>query len=136
MNLESYFKRIIIYKSLMLVLIIIWGGMVQMSNTSINESNNITGLGGLLFAVFSVAYFFVSYQLYKFKPLGKRLFTPLVLLFIVLGFLSEFINPMEVDKNLYYLFVFYIVSPIFFVAQGVLVGMLYFSRLQPKFEKT
>ena len=136
MILENYFKRIIICKSLMLVLIIIWGGMVQMSNTSYNGANNLTDLGGLLFTVFSIVYFFVSYQLYKFKPLGKRLFTPLVLLFIVLGFLSEINNPMEVDKNLYYLFVFYIVSPIFFVAQGVLIGMLYFSTLKSKFEKT
>ena len=136
MILENYFKRIIICKSLMLVLIIIWGGMVQMSNTSYNGANNLTDLGGLLFTVFSVVYFFVSYQLYKFKPLGKRLFTPLVLLFIVFGFLSEIDNPMELDKNLYYLFVFYIVSPIFFVAQGVLIGMLYFSTLKSKFEKT
>lgn len=120
----------------MLVLIIIWGGMVQMSNTSYNGANNLTDLGGLLFTVFSVVYFFVSYQLYKFKPLGKRLFTPLVLLFIIFGFLSEIDNPMELDKNLYYLFVFYIVSPIFFVAQGVLIGMLYFSTLKSKFEKT
>ena len=135
MKLESYFKRIIVYKSLMLVLIIIWGGMVQTSNANNNEGNNLTDLGGLLFTAFSIAYFFVSYQLYKFKPLAKRLFTPLVLLFIVLGFLSEIVNPMQTDKNLYYFFVFYIVSPIFFVAQGTLLGMLYFSPLQSKFEK-
>ena len=135
MKLESYFKRIIVYKSLMLVLIIIWGGMVQTSNANNNEGNNLTDLGGLLFTAFSIAYFFVSYQLYKFKPLAKRLFTPLVLLFIVLGFLSEIVNPMQTDKNLYYFFVFYIVSPIFFVSQGTLVGMLYFLPLQSKFEK-
>ena len=135
MKLKNYFKRIIVYKSLMLVLIIIWGGMVQTSNANNNEGNNLTDLGGLLFTAFSIAYFFVSYQLYKFKPLAKRLFTPLVLLFIVLGFLSEIVNPMQTDKNLYYFFVFYIVSPIFFVAQGTLVGMLYFSPLQSKFEK-
>ena len=135
MKLKNYFKRIIVYKSLMLVLIIIWGGMVQTSNANNNEGNNLTDLGGLLFTAFSIAYFFVSYQLCKFKPLAKRLFTPLVLLFIVLGFLSEIVNPMQTDKNLYYFFVFYIVSPIFFVAQGTLVGMLYFSPLQSKFEK-
>ena len=136
MDLKSYFKRIIIYKSLMLVLIIIWGGMVQISNTSSSDRNDLTELGGLLFTAFSVVYFFVSYQLYKFKPLGKKLFTPLAILFIVLGFLGEIVNPIEVDKKLYYLFVFYIVSPIFFAAQGVLLGMLYFSKLKAKFEKT
>ena len=135
MALETYFKRIIVYKTFMLTLIIIWGGMVQMSNTNINEGNNLTDLGGLLFSVFSVAYFYVSYQLYKFRPLGKRLFSPLVLLFIFLGFLSEIVNPMEVDKNIYYLFVFYIVSPVFFLAQGAIVSLLYFSNLQSKFQQ-
>ena len=83
---DDIFKRLIAYKVLMLVLIIIWGGSVQMSNANNPVGNNLTDLGGLLFFIFSVVYFFVSYQLYIFKSLGKRLFVPLVLLFIVLGF--------------------------------------------------
>ena len=130
---DDIFKRLIVYKALMLVLIIIWGGSVQMSNTANPDSNNLTDLGGLLFFIFSVIYFFVCYQLYIFKPLGKRLFIPVVLLFIVLGFISEFVNPMEVNKNLFYLFIFYIVSPLFFVIQGVVAAMLYFSSVSDRF---
>ena len=127
------FKRLIVYKAFMLVLIVIWGGSVQISNANNPNGNTFTDLGGLLFFIFSVVYFFVSYQLYIFKSLGKRLFVPVVLLFIVLGFISELVNPMEVNKNLFYLFIFYIVSPLFFVIQGVVAAMLYFSSVSDRF---
>ena len=131
---DYIFKRLIVYKVLMLVLIIIWGGSVQISNTDNTDSNNLTDLGGLLFFMFSVVYFYVCYQLYSFKSLGKRLFLPLVLLFIFLGFLSEIVYPMDVNKNLFYLFVFYILSPLFFVVQGTVAAMLYFSDVRLRFD--
>jgi len=131
---DDIFKRLIVYKALMLVLIIIWGGSVQMSNVDNSDSNNLTDLGGVFFFTFSVVYFIVCYQLYSFKPVGKRLFMPLVLLFIILGFLSEIVNPMAVSKNLFYLFIFYIVSPLFFVVQGTVGAMLYFSDVRQRFD--
>ena len=131
---DDTFKRLIVYKALMLVLIIIWGGSVQMSNVDNSDSNNLTDLGGVFFFTFSVVYFIVCYQLYSFKPVGKRLFMPLVLLFIILGFLSEIVNPMAVSKNLFYLFIFYIVSPLFFVVQGTVGAMLYFSDVRQRFD--
>ena len=131
---DDIFKRLIVYKVLMLFLIIIWGGSVQMSNVDNSDSNNLTDLGGVFFFTFSVVYFIVCYQLYSFKPVGKRLFMPLVLLFIILGFLSEIVNPMAVSKNLFYLFIFYIVSPLFFVVQGTVGAMLYFSDIRQRFD--
>ena len=131
---DDIFKRLIVYKVLMFVLIIIWGGSVQMSNVDNSDSNNLTDLGGVFFFTFSVVYFIVCYQLYSFKPVGKRLFMPLVLLFIILGFLSEIVNPMAVSKNLFYLFIFYIVSPLFFVVQGTVGAMLYFSDIRQRFD--
>ena len=131
---DDIFKRLIVYKVLMLVLIFIWGGSVQMSNVDNSDSNNLTDLGGVFFFTFSVVYFIVCYQLYSFKPAGKRLFMPLVLLFIILGFLSEIVNPMAVSKNLFYLFIFYIVSPLFFVVQGTVGAMLYFSDICQRFD--
>ena len=131
---DDIFKRLIVYKVLMLVLIIIWGGSVQLSNVDNSDSNNLTDLGGVFFFTFSVVYFIVCYQLYSFKPVGKRLFMPLVLLFIILGFLSEIVNPMAVSKNLFYLFIFYIVSPLFFVVQGTVGAMLYFSDICQRFD--
>ena len=130
---EKYFKNIILYKSILLILIIIWGGTVQISNAESSDRNNLTDLGGILFSIFSVLYLITCYQLYKFKVLGKKLFAPLVATFIVLGFVTEVVNPMQIDKNLFYLVIFYIVSPIFFIAQGLVIGMVYFSSISKQF---
>ena len=130
---EKYFKNIILYKSILLILIIIWGGTVQISNAENSERNNLTDLGGILFSIFSLLYLVTCYQLYNFKVLGKKLFAPLVALFVVLGFATEVLNPMQIDKNLFYLVIFYIVSPIFFIAQGLVIGMIYFSSINEKF---
>ena len=130
---EKYFKNIILYKSILLILIIIWGGTVQMSSAESSDRNNLTDLGGILFSIFSVLYLITCYQLYNFKVIGKKLFAPLVAAFIVLGFATETINPMQIDKNLFYLVIFYIVSPIFFIAQGLVMGMIYLSSINEKF---
>jgi hypothetical protein len=50
-----------------------------------------------------------------------------------LGFVTEIVNPMQIDKNLFYLVIFYIVSPIFFIAQGLVIGMVYFSSISQQF---
>ena len=130
---KKYFKNIILCKSFLLILIIIWGGTIQISNSENSVSNNFTDLGGVLFTMFSALYLVTCYQLYKFKTLGKKLLVPLVLLFIVLGFVTELMNPMQVEKDLFFLLIFYIVSPLFFVAQGLVVGMIYFSSINEKF---
>jgi len=115
------------------VLIIIWGGTVQMNEANNSEVNNLSTIRDLLFALFSFSYFFASYQIYKLKNVGKKLFIPLVLTFIILGFLGELLYPLETNKDLFYLVIFYIVSPLFFVVQGIVTGMLYFSKFSDNF---
>ena len=131
--IERYFKNIILVKLVFLILIIIWGGAVQLSKSDNALSNNLTDLGGVFFTMFSALYLVTCYQLYKFKTLGKKLLAPLVLIFIILGFVNELMNPMQVEKDLFFLFIFYIVSPLFFVAQGLIVGLIYFSSINEKF---
>ena len=131
--IESTFKNIILLKVGLLILIIIWGGTIQFSNSESSVRNNLTDLGGILFTLFSVLYLITCYQLYKFKTLGKKLLVSLVLIFIILGFVTELMNPMQIDKDLFFLFIFYIVSPMFFVTQGLVIGMIYFSSIKEKF---
>ena len=131
--IESTFKNIILLKVGLLILIIIWGGTIQLSNSESSVRNNLTDLGGILFTLYSVLYLITCYQLYKFKTLGKKLLVSLVLIFIILGFVTELMNPMQIDKNLFFLFIFYIVSPMFFVTQGLVIGMIYFSSIKDKF---
>ena len=131
--IESTFKNIILLKVGLLILIIIWGGTIQLSNSESSVRNNLTDLGGILFTLFSILYLITCYQLYKFKTLGKKLLVSLVLIFIILGFVTELMNPMQIDKDLFFLFIFYIVSPMFFVTQGLVIGMIYFSSIKEKF---
>ena len=131
--IESTFKNIILLKVGLLILIIIWGGTIQFSNSESSVRNNLTDLGGILFTLFSILYLITCYQLYKFKTLGKKLLVSLVLIFIILGFVTELMNPMQIDKDLFFLFIFYIVSPMFFVTQGLVIGMIYFSSIKEKF---
>ena len=131
--IESTFKNIILLKVALLILIIIWGGTIQISNSESSIRNNLTDLGGILFTLFSVLYLITCYQLYKFKTLGKTLLVSLVLIFIILGFVTELMNPMQIDKDLFFLFIFYIISPMFFVTQGLVIGMIYFSGIKEKF---
>ena len=72
-------------------------------------------------------------RLLYLKNVGKKLFIPLVLTFIILGFLGELLYPLETNKDLFYLVIFYIVSPLFFVVQGIVTGMLYFSESSNNF---
>ena len=130
---ETNFKQLIIFKVVLFVLIIIWGGTVQMNEANNSEVNNLSTIRDLLFALFSFFYFFASYQIYKLKNVGKKLFIPLVLTFIILGFLGELLYPLETNKDLFYLVIFYIVSPLFFVVQGIVTGMLYFSKFSDNF---
>ena len=130
---ETYFKQIITIKVLLFLLIIIWGGTVQMNDGNNSEVNNFSTTRNLLFALFSLSYFFASYKIYKFKNVGKKLFVPLVLTFIILGFLGEFLYSLEINQDLFYLIIFYIVSPLFFVVQGIVAGMLYFSEISNNF---
>ena len=131
--IESTFKNIILLKVGLLILIIIWGGTIQLSNSESSVRNNLTDLGGILFTLYSVLYLITCYQLYKFKTLGKKLLVSLVLIFIILGFVTELMNPMQIDKDPFFLFIFYIVSPMFFVTQGLVIGMIYFSSIKEKF---
>ena len=130
---ETNFKQLIIFKVVLFVLIIIWGGTVQMNEANNSEVNNLSTIRDLLFALFSFSYFFASYQIYKLNNVGKKLFIPLVLTFIILGFLGELLYPLETNKDLFYLVIFYIVSPLFFVVQGIVAGMLYFSEFSDNF---
>ena len=130
---ETYFKQIITIKVVLFLLIIIWGGTVQMNDGNNSEVNNFSTIRNFLFALFSLSYFFASYKIYKFKNVGKKLFVPLVLTFIILGFLGEFLYSLEINQDLFYLIIFYIVSPLFFVVQGIVAGMLYFSEISNNF---
>ena len=130
--MKNVFRKLIISNAIILLSIMAWGGYQASSNPS-PMAPSVIDIGGLVFMLFSVAYFVNSYLLYQFIPFGKVTYLPLVLSFIGIGFIGEIISPMQVNKDLFYLIVFYIVSPVFFIIQGLILGMIYFTSIEDSF---
>ena len=122
--MNNFFKNAVLVKSSLFLIIIFWGGYNSMNVGTSSDSEFITDIGNALFIVFSILYLLNSFLLIKFKRLGRLTYLPMVLLFVFLGFLSEILNPMQIKQDYFFLVVFYIISPLFFIMQGVVISML------------
>ena len=71
-----------------------------------------------------VAYLYIIYLLYYFKPLGKTLFLP----FTILSYLSSLYGPHEYFKNTD----LYGLSSL---STGVILALLYLTELRVKFDR-
>ena len=122
--MNSFFKNAVLLKSLLFLIIIFWGGYnsINVGTSSVGEF--VTDFGNALFVVFSILYLLNSFFLIKFNRIGRLTYLPMVLLFLLLGFLSEILNPMQIKQDYFFLVVFYIISPLFFIMQGMVLSML------------
>ena len=128
------FKKVVLVKSLLFVLIVFWGSYNSAVINTSGSREYFTDVGNVLFLFFSIVYMFNAFLLIKLKNLGRLTYLPLVLLFVFLGFISELFNPMQIKQDYFYLFTFYIISPLFFVMQGVALAMLMSKSVQEKFQ--
>ena len=131
--MENDFQKVVLVKLLLFVLIVFWGGY---NSTVMNTSGSreyFTDVGNVLFLFFSIVYMFNAFLLIKLKNLGRLTYLPLALLFVFLGFISELLNPMQIKQDYFYLFTFYIISPLFFIMQGVVLTMLMSKSVQENF---
>ena len=122
--METYFKKMVLVKSVLFLLIVFWGGYNSAMVNTASSIDNLTDIGNVLFLIFSVLYMLNAFFLIRLRTLGRLTYLPLVLLFIFLGFISELSNPMQIKNDYFYLFIFYIVSPLFFIMQGFVLCML------------
>ena len=122
--METSFKKLILVKSFLFLLIVFWGGYNSAMVNTNSSSENVTDIGSVLFLIFSILYMLNAFFLIRLKNLGRLTYLPLVLTFIFLGFISELFNPMQIKNDYFYLFIFYIVSPLFFIMQGFVLCML------------
>ena len=118
------FKNAVLVKTLLFLVIIFWGGYNSMNVGTSSDNEFITDIGNSLFIVFSIMYLMNSFFLIKFNRIGRLTYLPMVLLFVFLGFLSEILNPMQIKQDYFFLVVFYIISPLFFIMQGMVLSML------------
>ena len=131
--MKTFFKNAVLAKSFLFMLIVFWGGYNTMNANGGSGNEYFTDFGSLLFMVFSFLYLLNAFFLFKFKILGSRTYLPLVLLFVFLGFLGEIFNPMQITRDYFYLIVFYVISPLFFITQGVVLSMIISKRFQENF---
>ena len=131
--MKNDFIKAVLVKSLLFLLIVLWGGYNSTLVNAKGSTEYFTDVGNLLFLVFSIIYMVNSFFLIKLKNLGRMTYLPLVLLFVFLGFISELFNPMQIKQDYFYLFTFYIISPLFFIMQGVVVTMLMSKSVQEHF---
>ena len=122
--METSFKKAVLAKSFLFLLIVFWGGYNSAMVNTASSSENVTDIGNVLFLIFSILYMLNAFFLIRLKPLGRLTYLPLVILFIFLGFISELFNPMQIKNDYFYLFIFYIVSPLFFIMQGFVLCIL------------
>ena len=131
--MKNDFKKVVFVKSFLFLLIVFWGGYNSTVMDTSGSRQYFTDVGNVLFFFFSIIYMLNAFFLIKLKNLGRLTYLPLVLLFVFLGFLSELLNPMQIKQDYFYLFTFYIISPLFFIMQGVVVTMLMSKSVQENF---
>jgi len=131
--MNNVFTKAVLAKSLLFLLIVLWGGYNSTLVSNKGSTEYFTDVGNILFLIFSIIYMFNAFFLIKLKKLGRLTYLPLVLLFVFLGFISELFNPMQIKQDYFYLFTFYIISPLFFIMQGVVLTMLMSKSVQENF---
>ena len=131
--MNNDFKKAVFVKSLLFLLIVFWGGYNSTVMDTSGTRQYYTDVGNVLFFFFSIIYMLNAFFLIKLKNLGRLTYLPLVLLFVFLGFISELFNPMQIKQDYFYIFTFYIISPLFFIMQGMVLTMLMSKSVQENF---
>ena len=131
--MDTYLNKMVLVKSFLFLLIVFWGGYNSAMVNTTSSSENFTDIGNVLFLIFSILYMLNAFFLIRLRTLGRLTYLPLVLLFIFLGFISELSNPMQIKNDYFYLFIFYIVSPLFFIMQGFVLCMLMSKSVREMF---
>ena len=131
MNLERIFKNLILLYPVIIVLIISlityidWDIPVESyAETTTTETTIL-----LLFSIWLINLYF----LYKFKPIGKTLFIPLLIIFLL------FENSVPYESLVMtpgYEYIDSLIAYIEGILTGMIIALLYFTNIKDKFKKT
>ena len=128
MSIEKVFKRLVLADFLMCILLVFVGGYIGLeADIGIEESPWYIS-DTIAFIIFLV-YLVNLYLLYKFKPIGKKIYIPL----FVLSLLWVFADPSP-DYS-YITNLTYVLEGFGFMLSGMIIAMLYWSDITKKFEK-
>ena len=130
MNLKTIFKRFVLLDLSLLILAIIAiffeSEIVVSFNESVNPSNEMDGILGIIALFFLAIYLVNLYLLYKFKNIGKQMYLFLFLFFSVFSLLMG-INAYDP--------IFYVIDGLGWAISGAILVFLYFTPIKKEFEK-
>ena len=124
MNLEKIFKNIIILDvivSLFYIAIIFY---MEWDLPLTEEIEPFTLVDVIMLITF-IFYYVNLYFLYKFKPIGKTIYAPLLILIIIIG------HEYEYDYQTYEVTMEYLGG----LVSGMIIAFLYFTDIKDKFIK-
>jgi len=124
MNLENVFKNIIKIEFLFIVAISISLFFADVEYVELDVVSDTLYIWALIYLV---VYVVNLYFLYKFKPIGKTLYLPL----IILGFILATLFPNEQYTSVDLLFEW-----IDGLLSGLVIALLYFTDIKDKFKET
>ena len=128
---SNIFKKIIIFYVLYIIGYLFFE-MFTYSTLSEGDGNDADfNILDILILICTLIYFYLFYLLYKFKPLGKKVFIPFLILFEILGYFYLTLEDFTQHNHK----IFYYLDFIDYFLTGVIVTFLYFTDLKKEFEK-
>ena len=136
MSMEKIFKNLALANILLTILYFIAILFVETDYGSYEEDTELLlseSIFGIILIIYLIGYLYSNYLLYKFKPLGKKIFLPLVLLNVVFYVLIMFVYEDVTSLTTTNLEV--LMEWIFGFISGCLVIFIYFTPIKDKFLK-
>ena len=131
MNLERIFKNLILLYPVLFVLTLPL--LVYIDWDIPVESYTETTTNEMIYILLAVVFFINLYFLYKFKPIGKTLFIPLLIIML----LFEIPVPYEsLVMTPGYEYIDSLIVYIEGILTGMIIALLYFTNIKDKFKKT
>lgn len=126
MNLEKIFKNLIILDVIVILFYIAIVSYMEWDVPVTEEIEPFELLDAIIFIVF-IFYYVVLYFLYKFKPIGKTIYVPLLILSTIIGYEYTY----EYDYQAYEVIMEYLSG----LVSGMIIALLYFTDIKDKFIK-
>ena len=131
MNLERIFKNLILLYPVLFVLTLPL--LVYIDWDIPVESYTETTTSEMIYILLAVVFFINLYFLYKFKPIGKTLFIPLLIIML----LFEIPVPYEsLVMTPGYEHIGRLLTGIDYMLIGMIIALLYFTDIKDKFKET
>ena len=132
-NLEKIFKNLIQLEFFVLLITIMYMFFLAEHNqlNILKNKEIIKWTTEMTVAMWSLLYLVVYainlYLLYKFKPIGKYLYIPLITIGIMLGTISPLYNVTKFD--------YYFLNYASGILSGLVIALLYFTDIKDKFKQ-